>query len=58
MTKRRKILERRFDRYGELRLMVEAGGYVMVRRKGAMPFVISWREWAELPHESVEPANK
>ena len=34
------------------RFLAEAEGYVMVRRKGGMPFVISKREW-----EQCEPTD-
>ena len=34
------------------RFMASAEGYVMVRRKGGMPFVISKREW-----EQCEPTD-
>jgi len=50
--------ERRWNRHGELRLMAEAEGYVMVRRLGAAPFVCSRREWmafAEQPPATGSP---
>lgn len=37
------------DRHGELRLMAAAKGYVMVRRPGCMPFVMSGKEWDRMP---------
>jgi hypothetical protein len=37
--------ERRYDRYGEFRLMAEADGYVMARRQGRMPFIVKRKEW-------------
>lgn len=40
--------ERRYDRYGEFRWMTEAEGYVMCRRKGCGPFVLTRREWDAL----------
>lgn len=40
--------ERRQDAYGEMRLMTEAEGYVMVRRKGAAPRIMSRKEWDSL----------
>jgi len=41
--------ERRFDQWGQFRLMVRAEGYVMVRRPRAIPFVMPEKEWQELP---------
>lgn len=38
----------REDRYGPLRLMAIAEGYVMARRKGCAPFVVSIDEWVEI----------
>lgn len=32
-----------------VRFMVRSGGYVMVRKPGAMPFVVSEKDWAKLP---------
>ena len=40
------------DRYwagGRVRYMAHAGGYVMARKRGAMPFVIAEKEWRQLP---------
>lgn len=31
------------------RLMVEAEGYVMVRRKGGVPFVVGIKDWSASP---------
>lgn len=50
----------RFDgrrwHYGDLdpghtrmRLMARAKGYIMVRKPGAMPFVLTEKEWAAMP---------
>jgi hypothetical protein len=41
----------RQDRTGPLRLMASAEGYVMVRRPGAMPFVIAEKDWLSLPEQ-------
>lgn len=44
----------RFDKGGPIRCMANAEGYVMVRRPGCAPFVLSCKEWAQLlstPHE-------
>jgi hypothetical protein len=35
--------------HDRLRYMARSGGYVMVRKPGAMPFVLSEKEWAKLP---------
>jgi hypothetical protein len=43
-----KNAERRYDQYGEFRLMVEAEGYVMFRRHGAGPHVMSRKAWDAL----------
>ena len=43
-----RIGERRFDELGEFRLMAHADGYLMVRRKGAVPFVMASVEWPQL----------
>lgn len=39
------IPKRRHDGISELRLMAEAEGYVMIRRKGATPFVKTTKWW-------------
>lgn len=38
-------VERRFDAIGEWRAMTEAEGYVMCRRPGRIPRVMSRKEW-------------
>lgn len=43
--------ERRADQFGRITLMAEAGGYCMVRRLGAVPFVMSAKDFRELPLE-------
>lgn len=45
--------ENRFDRHGEIRLMVECDGYVMARRPGRIPFCISRNDWDNLPETAV-----
>jgi hypothetical protein len=40
--------ERRFDRYGEFRLMAAAEGFVMYRRKGCCTGVKTIQEWDAL----------
>ena len=41
------------DKYGPIRLMTSAGGYVMVRRPRCAPFVLSIKEYEAL--ECVMP---
>lgn len=41
--------ERRFDRYGEFRLLAAAEGWVLYRRKGAATGAMTIREWDDLP---------
>jgi len=38
----------REDRYGSFRLMAVVEGYVMARRKGSTPFVVTIEEWIEI----------
>jgi hypothetical protein len=40
--------ERRYDRYGEFRLMARCEGYVMCRRAHCMPALMTEREWNKL----------
>lgn len=44
-----KKAEHRRDGHGLLRLVAQAEGYVMVRRKGAVPFVMAAEDWMALP---------
>lgn len=44
-----------YDKHGKLMHMATSGGYVMVKRPRAMPFVLSLKEWAKLPKSPVEP---
>lgn len=46
---------KRWDEHGEMRLMAEKDGYVMARRPGYAPFVVSVKEWNAL---SAEPIPK
>jgi hypothetical protein len=41
------------DKLNVLRLMARASGYVMVRRSGAKPFVLSEKDWLALPVAST-----
>ncbi len=38
----------KFDQYGRLVGMTRSGGYVMARRPGKAPFIISEKEWKRL----------
>lgn len=38
----------REDQYGSMRIMAIAEGYVMARRKGNAPFVVTIDEWVEI----------
>ena len=40
---------------GWLRAIAEAEGFVMVRQRGGKPFVMSEKEWLELPLSGPEP---
>lgn len=41
--------ERRFDQYGEFRLLAAAEGWVMYRRKGAATGAMTLKEWDAIP---------
>jgi hypothetical protein len=45
----------RYDATGPIRCMAVAGGYLMVRRPRAAPFVVSAREWLLLAAAPVLP---
>lgn len=47
----------REDQYGTFRLMAYAEGYVMARRKGGMPFVLTVEEWNAIRKPGNGPAN-
>jgi len=51
-TTRRRREER--WREGVLRLMARADGYVMCRRPGCVPFIMTERQWNELPASVAE----
>jgi len=40
-----------YDALGKIIHMVTSGGYVMVKRPRCVPFVLTLKEWAELPKE-------
>lgn len=43
---KRVTVERRYDNFGELRLMAEVDGWIMCRRPPRwVPFVVSREEW-------------
>ena len=48
MGKYQAIPLEREDKYGPFRLMTVSEGYVMARRKGAPPFVVTIDEWVEI----------
>jgi hypothetical protein len=48
---RKRTLERRYDKYGAIYRLCTADNYVMVRRKGATPFVLPLKLWLTLPTE-------
>lgn len=41
-----------------IRYMARSGGYVMVRKPRAVPFVLSEKEWARLPLFEPDNAKK
>jgi len=43
---------------GEITMVAEGAGYVMARRKGAMPFVLTAREWKDLTLAPHSPAQR
>lgn len=49
---KRSSRERRYDEHGELRLMAEVDGWLMVRRPGRIPFTMRRKEWDVLPADS------
>lgn len=53
-TKSRRSHERRYDRYGELRMMAEVDGWVMFRRPYRQPYCVrrgEWDSWARKPED-------
>lgn len=53
-----KIWTTRAADMARLRLMARSGGYVMVRKSRAMPFVLTEKEWARLPLFSPDKDTK
>lgn len=53
----RRCPKERHDEHGPVRMMVQEGGYYMVRRPGCTPFVLSKKEWAAL-HLYPPPARE
>lgn len=39
----------RIDEYGIIKVIARSGGYIMARRPGLMPFVLTEKEWNKLP---------
>lgn len=48
------IHRRRDPEGGRIRCMARSGGFVMVRKARAAPFVLTEKEWAKLPLFSAE----
>ena len=46
----------RYEKDGVVRLMAEAGGYIMARRRGCVPFVMSRAQWMRLGATAAEGA--
>ena len=46
-----RLISRKYDEHGSISLMAVAKGYVMVRRPGATPFVLTQRKWDALSTE-------
>lgn len=47
--------EHRYDRHGRIRLVARAEGYVMARRPGCAPFVLTERKWDSMDREPWSP---
>jgi hypothetical protein len=48
-----KKAERRYDRLGQFRIMARVEGYVVCRRKGSYPVVISEKEWQSFAEHPI-----
>lgn len=55
--KPKKISNDRYDVRGKIKKMCEVEGYVMARRSGCAPFVISLGAWGLLAETSEEGKN-
>ena len=45
----------RFDRHGRVMLLSQWGKWLMVRRPGCVPYVVSTKEWeAMVPPEDID----
>jgi hypothetical protein len=47
-----------YDKHGKIVHMVTSGGYVMVKRPRCMPFVLSLKEWAQIPKQTADTQAK
>lgn len=43
-----------YDQHGKIQHLVTSGGYVMVKRPRAVPFVLTLKQWAKLPKEPAK----
>ena len=43
-----------YDHCGRINFMCQSGGYVMVKRARAVPFVLTLKDWAKLPKTADE----
>lgn len=48
----RELRTTRYWKGGSIRAMGICAGWVMARKLGAAPFVLTWREWLNLPKYS------
>lgn len=46
------VISRRYDDRGPIVLMAVAKGYVMVRRPGCIPFVLTERDWQAMSEKA------
>ena len=53
----KKVSTDRYDVFGKIKKVCEAEGYVMVRRSGCAPFVLSLGAWELLAKTSEAGAN-
>lgn len=50
--------ERRYDRFGQFRILARVEGYVVCRRKGRAVVVMSEVEWQDLAEHPVSSAGE
>ena len=53
----KKVSSTRYDAFGKIKKLCEAEGYVMARRLGCAPFVLSLGAWELLAKTPSEGAN-